>query len=267
MIVYKVTNTKNGKVYIGKWRGTSVLQRWRLQIAEANRGGTRYFCKAIRKYGAEAFTVEVIYQAKTDNELSKMETFFIILHQSHKPENGYNLTLGGEGVSGYNHTPEWKNAASQRMKGDKRNLGRRQSEAEREMRSERSSRHMLGKHPSQETKNKISASVSAAIMGCRNPFFGKHHSEKTKKQLSDQRKEIVPSCQMLGAKSVSGTIWTHNPSTQDSKRVKKAEETAYLLDGWLLGRGPKASESAKKRGVSAEHIRHMVERRLAKKAG
>jgi len=25
-----------------------------------------------------------------------METFFIILHQSHKPENGYNMSLGGD---------------------------------------------------------------------------------------------------------------------------------------------------------------------------
>jgi hypothetical protein len=43
---------------------------------------------------------EVIYRAKTADELSKMETFFIVLHQSHKVENGYNMTLGGEGTVG-----------------------------------------------------------------------------------------------------------------------------------------------------------------------
>lgn len=42
----------------------------------------------------------MIYRAKTADELSKMETFFIVLHQSHKVENGYNMTLGGEGTVG-----------------------------------------------------------------------------------------------------------------------------------------------------------------------
>src|SRR5208282_5899900 len=97
MIVYRITNRTNGKVYIGKTTKT-LAQRWRGH-KDAAKSGQFYFARAIRKYGSKAFKREVVYRATTANELSKMETFFIVLHQSHKPENGYNMTLGGEGAS------------------------------------------------------------------------------------------------------------------------------------------------------------------------
>jgi len=100
MLIYKLTNRVNGGVYIGKYIGNEADARFQQHVREARRGGDRYLCRAIRKYGSDSFKVEVIYRAKTADELSKMETFFIILHQSHKSENGYNMTLGGEGTVG-----------------------------------------------------------------------------------------------------------------------------------------------------------------------
>lgn len=99
MLVYRITNTVNGKVYIGKTGKAVARQRWQQHVASARRNSPRYLHRAIRKHGPDVFTVEVLHNAKTAVELSRMETFFIILHQSHKPENGYNLTLGGEGVT------------------------------------------------------------------------------------------------------------------------------------------------------------------------
>ncbi len=107
MLIYRVTNTVNGKVYIGKWSHPTSDLRWRLHKSAAKNGSPYYFHRAIRKYGPDAFKVEVIHRAQTLDELSKMETFFIILHQSHKPENGYNMTMGGEGRLGP-MPEEWK---------------------------------------------------------------------------------------------------------------------------------------------------------------
>ena len=104
MIVYRVTNLRNGKVYIGKWQGPRVEDRWEMHLRHTAAGSPYYFHNAIRKYGPDAFKIEVLYIAKNAVELSRMETFFIILHQSHKSENGYNLTMGGEGVLGYRRT-------------------------------------------------------------------------------------------------------------------------------------------------------------------
>lgn len=67
-----------------------------MHLAAVRRGSQYHFHRAIRKYGADAFRLEVIYTAKTTAELTAMETFFIVLYQSHKPENGYNMTLGGD---------------------------------------------------------------------------------------------------------------------------------------------------------------------------
>jgi len=133
MIVYKITNRVNGKVYIGKCMGSSRAEdRWSNHKSDAKNGSPYYFHRAIRKYGPKAFKVEILYTAKTPHELSQMETFFIILHQSHFRENGYNLTLGGDGGSlgelnywfgthgpmgGKHHKKESKQRTSQALKG------------------------------------------------------------------------------------------------------------------------------------------------------
>ncbi len=97
MHIYRFTNRVNGKVYIG--RSSQNGLREREHINAANRGSRHHahFYSALRKYGAENFLIEIIHCAKTEAEMLAMETFFIILHQSFKPENGYNRTLGGDG--------------------------------------------------------------------------------------------------------------------------------------------------------------------------
>lgn len=117
MLVYRVTNTVNGKVYIGKTEGSTVSRRWKEHRHAARRGSPYYFYNAIRKYGVGAFTVEVLHTAKTQDELRKMETFFIVLHQSYKPENGYNMTMGGDGGVPNAATPEKKSGINHHQYG------------------------------------------------------------------------------------------------------------------------------------------------------
>lgn len=109
MLIYRVTNTVNGKVYIGKWSHPTVDQRWRLHKSAAKRESPLYFHRAIRKYGVDSFKVEVIDRtAKTKEELSELEKSYIALHQSNDSEKGYNLTLGGEGTPGFKMSEVWK---------------------------------------------------------------------------------------------------------------------------------------------------------------
>lgn len=137
MYVYRVTNRVNGKVYIGKWTGLRVEDRWKQHQKDSEKGSPFMFHCAIRKYGVASFRIEVLYSAKTREELSRMETFFIVLHQSHLHENGYNMTMGGDGrtwdaarelqrikmfgnqfASGVVHSEDWKLKAQERMKGN-----------------------------------------------------------------------------------------------------------------------------------------------------
>src|SRR5271157_2149073 len=121
MVVYRRTNTKNGKVYIGKTTRTPA-KRWTNLLAEVGRGGTNPIHNAIRKYGADAFVTDIIYEAKTFDELNAMETVFIVLHQSHKTENGYNLTLGGDGASPGELNPMFNRTHTNEVKAKLRGL-------------------------------------------------------------------------------------------------------------------------------------------------
>jgi len=151
MYVYRRTNTKTGKVYIGKTTRTPE-ERWINLLAEVKRGSTNPVHNAIRKYGAAAFKTEILHVAKTFEELNAMETFFIVLHQSHKPENGYNLTLGGDGAAPGELNPMWEKTHTDQVKAKLRAL-------------------RLGTKNSPESNEKRSRATS----GERNGFFGKTH--------------------------------------------------------------------------------------------
>ena len=69
--IYKITNTKNNKIYIGQTIKT-VSERLNKHIQEARceANGTRppnYFHSAILKYGEDAFVTEEIDTAKDAN--------------------------------------------------------------------------------------------------------------------------------------------------------------------------------------------------------
>lgn len=101
MVVYRVTNQVNGKVYIGKWQGKNVQTRWEHHCRLAASGKGFYLHNAIRKYGSEAFTVEVIATAPTKEELAALECSLIASHRSTDPQIGYNIAKGGEGGFSY----------------------------------------------------------------------------------------------------------------------------------------------------------------------
>ena len=109
--IYRATNTNNGKVYIGF--DSDWPKRKNEHIWAAGRGDNTTFYHAIRKYNEINFEWDIIYQS-TDGAHTKdiMEEVFIREYHSHihfENSNGYNMTLGGEGILGYSHTQESKN--------------------------------------------------------------------------------------------------------------------------------------------------------------
>ena len=98
--VYKHT-CPNSKVYIGITR-CKVKDRWK------NGLGYEYqvFGRAVRKYGWENITHEVLYENLTEDEAKRLEQELIKEFDSKNPEHGYNRTDGGDGVKGYEYTEE-----------------------------------------------------------------------------------------------------------------------------------------------------------------
>lgn len=93
-VIYVITNTVNGKKYAGKTLGTA-KHRWGQHKAASRKGG-QYFYRAIRKYGAENFTIEVVDSADTHEELLAKEMEWIKRLNTCDRRFGYNGTLGGE---------------------------------------------------------------------------------------------------------------------------------------------------------------------------
>lgn len=99
MIIYKITNLINNKIYIGLTK-TSLKLRWQRHYGDAKRCKTRLLQLAIRKYGQENFKIEEIDRANSLEELSKLEKFYIKKYNSQDWNIGYNMTSGGDGVQG-----------------------------------------------------------------------------------------------------------------------------------------------------------------------
>jgi group I intron endonuclease len=95
-IVYKITNKKNGKPYIGKTE-YSLEHRWNRHLSSARNGSKFRFHSAIRKYGEDCWDLSVIetYQTEDENFINEKETHFIKLFES--DAKGYNATPGGTG--------------------------------------------------------------------------------------------------------------------------------------------------------------------------
>lgn len=89
-IIYKITNKVNGKSYIGQTRYTLEF-RWR---QHQHKKDNTYFHNAIKKYGVDNFTLEILEECDVEN-LSSREIFYIAKYNTFS--NGYNLTLESEG--------------------------------------------------------------------------------------------------------------------------------------------------------------------------
>ena len=98
MLIYKITNKIDGKCYIGQTI-KNAEERWREHQAHAF--GThpndvnKTLYKAIRKYGLENFTFEVLQDnIETYEQLDKAEIYWIDFYNSFI--KGYNETFGGQ---------------------------------------------------------------------------------------------------------------------------------------------------------------------------
>ena len=155
--IYKITNTVNDKFYIG-FTTKHINRRFSGHIYDS-KVSNRPICRAIRKYGSNAFRIEAIYQSRDiTHTLNVMESHFIAELNPH-----YNVTLGGEGVIGYKHTPDT---------------------------IEKCRLSMLGKTHSEETKRKMSQTrkgykpsnktILASISKCAHPVIVNNINFKSK---------------------------------------------------------------------------------------
>jgi len=156
--IYKVTNQVNNHVYIGFTQNFKVRKHAHMKASE--KGIDIPFYRAIRKYGWNNFSWEIIYQSK-DGEHTKniMEPYFISLYYSNDGIHGYNSTCGGDGLTSKSWIQEMRKRQSELTK-----IGMSRPEIKQKIsdglkkyyQENPNSVLMKGKKHSEESKNKMS---------------------------------------------------------------------------------------------------------------
>ena len=96
--VYLTTNKINGRRYIGQ-RYYDTKGKWKLYL-----GSGKILKDAIKKYGRDNFTVEILENCKTKEILNEKEKYWIKKYNAIFDDSFYNIALGGDGgdvIAGY----------------------------------------------------------------------------------------------------------------------------------------------------------------------
>ena len=235
-VVYRIYHKESMKSYVGK----SVHPQRRIREHLSGRTSSPAIRAAIKKYGADAFRVEVLESEVPESCLSKMEILHIRFFKSIAPD-GYNLTDGGEGVSGLKRGDPWNKGKTSiysddtRRKMSEANKGKKLSPEARKKVSEAGKgrtpwnkgkkytpearqkmkghpAHNKGKSPSPETRQKMSKAHKG-----RDPWNkGKTsiYSDGTRRKMSEARKGRSLSPETRQKISEAGKGRKHSPETR-----------------------------------------------------
>lgn len=205
-IVYKHT-TPSGKSYIGVSASDDANIRWRNGAGYYN---NRPFYNAIKKYGWDNITHEIIFSGISIDEAYAHEIELIAKFKTNNPIFGYNISEGGiGGSSGYHHTSE----TIEKIRAS--NIGKKRSNEFRKKMSKLKTgipSTLKGTHLSEQHKQKIGDANR-----------GHRHTEDTKRRISESTR---------GNKNCLG--YKHTEETK--QKMSKSHKTAML--GNTNGRKP-----------------------------
>jgi len=98
MIIYRVTNIINNKIYIGQTIRRLLDRRKQHEKSIMHKNPCMIFNRALKKYGINSFLWEIIDTAKTKDELNSKEIFWIKKLDARNLNIGYNIAEGGNFV-------------------------------------------------------------------------------------------------------------------------------------------------------------------------
>ena len=191
MVIYKVTNTVNGKCYIGQ------TVRFLKRKADHSRRHSQCIClrAAIARYGLGSFEFCVIDHATTKDELNQKEAYWIKQCNSKAP-NGYNLTDGGDGTPG--HAQDESTRAKIRAKAIGRKLTMKRHVSPEfkgplsGIRLQQAQAKIIARNKSAKGRQKSSAHMTALHekVGKGNPTGALHHSEESLARMREVRRQF-----------------------------------------------------------------------------
>jgi len=199
LIVYLVTNLINQKKYVGLTTQT-LHNRWRKHCQPSNNTGL--LCKAIKKYGKNNFTIEVLLQANSLVEMMETEASYIAELKTTDRKFGYNLLSGGEHSR---HSEYTKQKISKANKGQ--GLGRKipPEIVEKVVKS------LIGRKHSEATKAKMRESRKKQIF-----------SAESRKKISDSKKGRKQTQNQIDSRAQKNTGKKRSPEIR--RKMSEAQQ-------------------------------------------
>lgn len=211
--IYTITNTINGKLYIGITK-CSIQKRFREHKHNAIRYKkiNNHLYSAIRKYGIQNFEIKVLKTCYSDKQLYRGEIYFIKKFDTTNRLKGYNNSTGGEISSkGFKHSIATKQKLALLNKNRTSNQGSFQVGHKRTvMTEERKLKISLanrGRLVSEETKKLLREKRKLQVI---------KHSDTTKRKIGESNRGIKRSDEFkkhisilrMGNKNNLGRIWS-----------------------------------------------------------
>lgn len=180
MIIYKITNNINGKVYIGQTKQT-IKKRWSQHCSIS---GNMFIQRSIRKHGKENFTIEEIDGANDITELSYLEEHYIHIYNSMTPI-GYNVKKGGMRGT---HTEEVRKRMAEAHIGMKYNI------------TPEGRAILIEKNKNMIWTEEMRQKISATSKNRPSTMKGKKLSDEVRKEMSRKRKGFTSDARIKAKK-------------------------------------------------------------------
>ena len=236
--IYKTTCVINNKVYIGQHKAT--------KFTPSYKGGGLLIKEAVKKYGTDNFTVELIDTAESKNELNDKEIYYIEKFDARNSLVGYNLAEGGN---------YWSCDYHMGMR------GKHQSDKQKRIAHD----YMVGRCITAETRQKMSVSARARTAN-RKTINGKVFVHKDNYQTCVDRNQLsgylangfvkgkIPASEqhkVIVKKKYAESVYVKRGAR--CVLIQKQELDDYIKNGWIVGRncyseGRGANISKSKRG-------------------
>lgn len=201
-IIYKITNSINGKIYIGMHKTKN--------LDDGYMGSGKVIKRAIRKYGLDNFSKTILFTCESEQDMIKKEAEIVDFDFCLRKDT-YNICVGGKGGFGYindnglsvrNLTKKNAKERSELAKIAKKILAssseewvkryaKNQSEAKKRHYQENGS-HWSGKKHTEETKKLMSMSGMGKRKGSKNGQFGKMWITNGNESIRILRNEEIP---------------------------------------------------------------------------
>jgi len=189
--IYKITNTTNGRVYIGQAENLKTRYNIHLYRIKRNEHHNEHLQRSFNKHGEDKFVFEILEEVEDLSTLNLREKFWIDYYGGINSKDTYNLkdpllnehndyvksklSKATSGENNPNYGNKWSDEQKENMSKSRKGKSWVEIYGEdkaSEMR-ENASESQKGREHSEKTKEKI----RQANIGEKNPFYGKGYTQ------------------------------------------------------------------------------------------